>query len=39
MNLEKWDIVDDGPHRVLDTLAGRSVIEKRLMKLVKYRAP
>jgi hypothetical protein len=39
MNLEKWDIVDDAPHRVWDTLAGRAVIEKRLKKLVKYRAP
>ena len=31
-------IVDDAPHRVWDTLAGREVIEKRLRKLVKSRA-
>ncbi|KAK3299023.1 uncharacterized protein B0H64DRAFT_371424 [Chaetomium fimeti] len=33
-NLENWDIVDDAPHRVWDTLGGREIIERRLRKLV-----
>jgi hypothetical protein len=35
MNLESWDIVEDAPHRIWDTLAGREVIERRLKKLVR----
>ncbi|KAK3335540.1 hypothetical protein B0T19DRAFT_350977 [Cercophora scortea] len=34
-NLEDWDIVDQAPHQVWETLEGREVIEKRLRKLVK----
>jgi hypothetical protein len=37
LNLEDWDIVDDAPHRVWDTLSGREMMEKRLKKLVKHR--
>ncbi|KAK4237857.1 hypothetical protein C8A03DRAFT_44324 [Achaetomium macrosporum] len=33
-NLQNWDIVDDAPHRVWDTLSGREIIERRLKKLV-----
>ncbi|KAK0754170.1 hypothetical protein B0T18DRAFT_312898 [Schizothecium vesticola] len=34
-NLEDWDIVDDAPHQVWQTLKGREVMEKRLRKLAK----
>ncbi|KAH8159198.1 hypothetical protein CIB48_g9050 [Xylaria polymorpha] len=32
--LRHWDIVDDAPHQVWETLEGREVIEKRLKQLV-----
>ncbi|KAL2262854.1 hypothetical protein VTK26DRAFT_9241 [Humicola hyalothermophila] len=35
MNLESWDIIDEAPHRVWDTLRGREMMEKRLKKLVR----
>lgn len=34
-NLEDWDVVENAPHRVWDTLEGRDMIEKRLRKLAK----
>ncbi|KAK4128393.1 hypothetical protein N657DRAFT_564085 [Parathielavia appendiculata] len=34
-NLQRWDIVDDAPHRVWDTVGGREIIEKRLKELVR----
>lgn len=34
-DLRSWDIVDEAPHRVWDTLEGREMIEKRLKKLVQ----
>lgn len=33
--LRHWDIVEDAPHRVWETLEGRQVIEKRLRQLVR----
>ncbi|KAI5923278.1 hypothetical protein F4810DRAFT_213963 [Camillea tinctor] len=32
--LRHWDIVDDAPHQVWNTIEGREVIEKRLRQLV-----
>ncbi|KAI0870749.1 mitochondrial integral membrane protein [Hypoxylon argillaceum] len=32
--LQHWDIVNDAPHRVWETLEGRKLIEKRLRQLV-----
>lgn len=32
-----WDIVNDAPHEVWETLAGRMTIEKRLRELVRDR--
>lgn len=34
-NLEDWDVVDDAPHQVWQTLKGREVMERRLRKLAK----
>ncbi|KAL2269798.1 hypothetical protein VTJ83DRAFT_1982 [Remersonia thermophila] len=34
-NLLAWDIVQDAPHRVWDSLEGRQVMEKRLRGLVR----
>lgn len=34
-NLKSWDIVDDAPPHVWETLAGRDKIERRLKQLVK----
>lgn len=34
-NLKHWDIVDDAPHEVWQTLEGRDKIEKRLQQLVR----
>lgn len=33
--LRHWDIVEDAPHQVWETLEGREVIEKRLRQLVR----
>ncbi|KAI0432956.1 mitochondrial integral membrane protein [Xylaria sp. FL1042] len=33
-NLQHWDIVNDAPHQVWNTLEGRNIIEKRLRQLV-----
>ncbi|KAI1356499.1 mitochondrial integral membrane protein [Xylaria sp. FL0043] len=33
-NLQHWDIVNNAPHQVWDTLEGRNIIEKRLRQLV-----
>jgi len=32
--LKHWDIVDEAPHKVWETLEGREIIEKRLKQLV-----
>lgn len=32
-NIKHWDVVEEAPHRVWDTLEGREIIEKRLRKL------
>ena len=34
-NLRDWDIVDNAPHHVWETLEGRNKIEKRLQQLLK----
>lgn len=33
-NLQHWDIVDNAPHQVWNTLEGRNIIETRLRQLV-----
>ncbi|KAL1837952.1 hypothetical protein VTJ49DRAFT_3223 [Mycothermus thermophilus] len=38
-NLLAWDVVEDAPHRVWDTLEGRQVMEERLRSLVRHQIP
>ncbi|SPN97204.1 related to mitochondrial integral membrane protein [Cephalotrichum gorgonifer] len=35
-NLQHWDVVDDAPHEVWETLEGRRVIEERLREMVRH---
>ncbi|KJZ76621.1 hypothetical protein HIM_03957 [Hirsutella minnesotensis 3608] len=34
-NLKHWDVIDEAPHRVWETLEGRQQIERRLRQLVQ----